>query len=175
MFLMTQLVMMSVAVGTNATLRRIGGSRTRCDEQEINCASREVEASIPNEMQIYVKRHRYPPFRSASPTRVTSPSEVGAQLDPGDHAFLSYGPVSNDDLLQFYGFVERENPFDTYVLQDVGKWLQEVRGLSCDVVSSVPEPALQQSPAILFRLSRLARYRQVTNPLTTESLPMNTL
>lgn len=52
---------------------------------------------------------------------------VGAPLDPGDHAFLSYGPVSNDDLLQYYGFVERENPSDTYVLQDMGTWLREVR------------------------------------------------
>lgn len=55
---------------------------------------------------------------------------VGAQLDPGDHAFLSYGPVSNDDLLQYYGFVERENPADTYVLEDMGKWLKEV-GVRC--------------------------------------------
>lgn len=39
---------------------------------------------------------------------------------------MSYGPVSNDDLLQYYGFVERENPSDAYVLQDMGKWLREV-------------------------------------------------
>ena len=54
---------------------------------------------------------------------------VGVPLDPGDHAFLSYGPVSNDDLLQFYGFVERDNPSDTYVLEDMGKWLREVNKL----------------------------------------------
>lgn len=51
---------------------------------------------------------------------------MGAALDPGDHAFASYGPVSNDDLLQYYGFVERDNPSDTYVLEDMGKWLREV-------------------------------------------------
>lgn len=51
---------------------------------------------------------------------------VGASYDPGDHVFMSYGPVSNDDLLQYYGFVERENPADAYVLQDMGKWLREV-------------------------------------------------
>lgn len=56
-----------------------------------------------------------------------APISVGAPLDPGDHAFLSYGPVSNDGLLQYYGFVERDNPSDTYVLQDMGKWLREVR------------------------------------------------
>lgn len=43
---------------------------------------------------------------------------------------MSYGPVSNDDLLQYYGFVERDNPSDAYVLEDMGKWLQEVCLLS---------------------------------------------
>lgn len=51
---------------------------------------------------------------------------VGSSFDPGDHAFASYGPVSNDDLLQYYGFVERDNPSDAYVLEDMGKWLREV-------------------------------------------------
>ncbi|CAN0522897.1 unnamed protein product, partial [Ectocarpus sp. 8 AP-2014] len=50
-------------------------------------------------------------------------------FDPGDHAFASYGPVSSDDLLQYYGFVERDNPSDTYVLEDMGKWLREVSSL----------------------------------------------
>lgn len=66
---------------------------------------------------------------------------VGAHLDPGDHAFLSYGKVSNDDLLQYYGFVERQNPSDTYVMQDMGKNLRKVRrrghamigGVGCNV------------------------------------------
>ncbi|CAM9255945.1 unnamed protein product [Laminaria digitata] len=58
---------------------------------------------------------------------------VGAPLDPGDHVFLSYGPVSNDDLLQYYGFVEQDNPSDTYVLQDMGQWLREDGLLSADL------------------------------------------
>lgn len=52
---------------------------------------------------------------------------MGSSFDAGDHAFASYGPVSNDDLLQYYGFVERDNPNDAYVLEDMGKWLREVR------------------------------------------------
>ncbi|CAM9585968.1 unnamed protein product [Ectocarpus fasciculatus] len=60
---------------------------------------------------------------------------VGAGFDPGDHAFASYGPVSNDDLLQYYGFVERDNPSDTYVLEDMGKWLREDGLLSADLSS----------------------------------------
>ncbi|CAM9645621.1 unnamed protein product [Scytosiphon promiscuus] len=58
---------------------------------------------------------------------------VGASFDPGDQAFVSYGPVSNDDLLQYYGFVERENPSDTYVLQDMGKWLREDNLMGADL------------------------------------------
>ncbi|CAB1112411.1 unnamed protein product [Ectocarpus sp. CCAP 1310/34] len=60
---------------------------------------------------------------------------VGAAFDPGDHAFASYGPVSNDDLLQYYGFVERDNPSDTYVLEDMGKWLREDGLLGADLSS----------------------------------------
>lgn len=58
------------------------------------------------------------------------------QLDPGDQAFLSYGPVSNDDLLQFYGFVERENPSDTYVLNNMGPMLRE----ASSVLAMLPSP-----------------------------------
>lgn len=61
---------------------------------------------------------------------------VGASFDPGDHAFVSYGPVSNDDLLQYYGFVERDNPSDAYVLEDMGKWLREVCFLSMQLQST---------------------------------------
>lgn len=66
---------------------------------------------------------------------------MGAHLDPGDHVFLSYGPVSNDHLLQYYGFVERENPSDTYVLQDMGKWLREVRDPKCSNLNPERNPA----------------------------------
>lgn len=34
----------------------------------------------------------------------------------GEQAFISYGSKSNDELLQFYGFVERDCPADTYVV-----------------------------------------------------------
>ncbi|CAM9752935.1 unnamed protein product [Discosporangium mesarthrocarpum] len=58
---------------------------------------------------------------------------VGSSFDPGDHVFLSYGDVSNDDLLQYYGFVERDNPHDVYVLQDMGRWLKEDGWLRADL------------------------------------------
>jgi hypothetical protein len=39
--------------------------------------------------------------------------------DAGDHVFVSFGAKSNDDLLQYYGFVERDNTADCYVLADL--------------------------------------------------------
>ncbi|CAN0408079.1 unnamed protein product, partial [Discosporangium mesarthrocarpum] len=34
--------------------------------------------------------------------------------EAGDEIFISYGPRSNDRLLQRYGFVEQANPNDEY-------------------------------------------------------------
>lgn len=34
----------------------------------------------------------------------------------GEQAYISYGLKSNDELLQFYGFVEADCPADTYVV-----------------------------------------------------------
>ena len=34
---------------------------------------------------------------------------------PREEVCLSYGQRSNDQLLQFYGFVENENPYEQYV------------------------------------------------------------
>lgn len=34
---------------------------------------------------------------------------------PGDQVFISYGKQSNDSFLQYYGFVEADNPAETYV------------------------------------------------------------
>ena len=36
--------------------------------------------------------------------------------EPGDQFFVSYGALGNDELLQYYGFVEENNPHDTYRL-----------------------------------------------------------
>lgn len=35
---------------------------------------------------------------------------------------ISYGERSNDQLLQYYGFVEPNNPHDVYVLPPMGEW-----------------------------------------------------
>eukprot|EP00535_Pseudo-nitzschia_heimii_P003568 CAMPEP_0197187602 /NCGR_PEP_ID=MMETSP1423-20130617/16168_1 /TAXON_ID=476441 /ORGANISM="Pseudo-nitzschia heimii, Strain UNC1101" /LENGTH=566 /DNA_ID=CAMNT_0042639229 /DNA_START=74 /DNA_END=1774 /DNA_ORIENTATION=+ len=36
--------------------------------------------------------------------------------------FISYGSRSNDQLLQYYGFVEPDNPHDTYVMPPLREW-----------------------------------------------------
>uniref|UniRef100_A0A7S4MXS8 Rubisco LSMT substrate-binding domain-containing protein n=1 Tax=Odontella aurita TaxID=265563 RepID=A0A7S4MXS8_9STRA len=41
---------------------------------------------------------------------------------PQSEVFISYGPRSNDQLLQYYGFVERGDPHDVYVLPPLREW-----------------------------------------------------
>jgi len=45
-------------------------------------------------------------------------SSVGA----GEEIFISYGSRSNDQLLQYYGFVEVDNPHDVYVMPPLRNW-----------------------------------------------------
>ena len=40
----------------------------------------------------------------------------------GDELFISYGARSNDQLLQYYGFVEVDNPHDVYILPPLRNW-----------------------------------------------------
>jgi Rubisco LSMT substrate-binding len=36
--------------------------------------------------------------------------------------YISYGPRSNDQLLQYYGFIERDNPHDVYIMPPLRSW-----------------------------------------------------
>jgi len=53
--------------------------------------------------------------------------------------YISYGPRSNDQLLQYYGFVEKDNPYDVYVMPPLREWdidsLERVCGQRFDVGS----------------------------------------
>ena len=40
----------------------------------------------------------------------------GVAFEQGQQVFISYGPQTNDSLLQYYGFVEEANPNDVYRL-----------------------------------------------------------
>ena len=40
--------------------------------------------------------------------------QSGQDYNVDDQVYISYGAQSNDSFLQYYGFVEQQNPFDTY-------------------------------------------------------------
>ena len=43
-------------------------------------------------------------------------------ISQGNQVFISYGTRSNDQLLQYYGFIESDNPHDVYVLPALREW-----------------------------------------------------
>jgi hypothetical protein len=50
----------------------------------------------------------------------------------GEQVYISYGSRSNDQLLQYYGFVEKDNPNDVYIMPPLREWniaaLEEATG-----------------------------------------------
>jgi hypothetical protein len=40
----------------------------------------------------------------------------------GEQVYISYGSRSNDQLLQYYGFVEKDNPNDVYIMPPLREW-----------------------------------------------------
>ena len=56
----------------------------------------------------------------------------GNTVPPNKELFISYGTRSNDQLLQYYGFVEPNNPHDVYILPPLREWniaaLEEATG-----------------------------------------------
>lgn len=72
----------------------------------------------------------------------------------GEQVFISYGKQSNDRLLQMYGFVDCDNPFDVY---DFGQGVLEVLLRSGDDLPPIPdEPSPQQ------RLTSIADALRIT-------------
>jgi hypothetical protein len=47
---------------------------------------------------------------------------ANVQVQNGQQVYISYGSRSNDQLLQFYGFVEADNPHDVYVMPPLREW-----------------------------------------------------
>mmetsp|Transcript_10349 Transcript_10349/g.14860 ORF Transcript_10349/g.14860 Transcript_10349/m.14860 type:complete len:532 (-) Transcript_10349:65-1660(-) len=56
-------------------------------------------------------------------------------LDPGvqqgKEMYISYGPRNNDQLLQYYGFVEQNNAHDVYILPPIRDWNIEALEQAC--------------------------------------------
>lgn len=46
----------------------------------------------------------------------------GASIPEHKELYISYGARSNDQLLQYYGFVETNNPHDVYIMPPLGDW-----------------------------------------------------
>lgn len=46
----------------------------------------------------------------------------GASVAPNEQVYISYGARSNDQLLQYYGFCEADNPHDVYVMPPLRSW-----------------------------------------------------
>lgn len=42
----------------------------------------------------------------------------GSEYGTGDQVFISYGSQSNDSFLQYYAFIERDNPGETFTFDD---------------------------------------------------------
>lgn len=51
---------------------------------------------------------------------------AGRSYSPGQQVMVSYGQQSNDSLMQYYGFSERGNPADVYVMADALRWVSSL-------------------------------------------------
>jgi hypothetical protein len=56
-----------------------------------------------------------------------SSSSSSSSGNPKKEVYISYGPRSNDQLLQYYGFVEPDNAHDVYLMPPLREW--DVAGL----------------------------------------------
>lgn len=51
-------------------------------------------------------------------TYINKTAQQGQKME----VYISYGPRSNDQLLQYFGFVEVDNPHDIYVMPPIRQW-----------------------------------------------------
>ncbi|CAM9919254.1 unnamed protein product [Pylaiella littoralis] len=68
----------------------------------------------------------------------------------GEQAYISYGLKSNDELLQFYGFVEADCPADTYVVEDIATKLGEL-GTPATGSASIKDVVFQRGTEVVSR------------------------
>jgi hypothetical protein len=54
-----------------------------------------------------------------------------AEVAADQQVFISYGARSNDQLLQYYGFVETDNPHDVYIMPALRDWDLSALELAC--------------------------------------------
>jgi hypothetical protein len=56
------------------------------------------------------------------PVDSSSNSSGSSTATSRQQLYISYGPRSNDQLLQYYGFVEEDNPHDVYIMPSLRSW-----------------------------------------------------
>lgn len=123
-----------------------------------------------------------------SPLQRSFSLTVKREFAAGDQAFISYGPKTNDELIQFYGFVEQNNPHDEFVFElDGRKKLRlgrnrniiECEGVEADEIPALCATALEhmslsaEEEAMLATSGRVAlalRFRQEKVRLLKEAL-----
>lgn len=70
-------------------------------------------------------------------------------LAQGEQVFISYGNQGNDHLLQFYGFVEPDNPWDRYTIDRLASHGQAGIRLPERVVLTCKGPDAETLAALL--------------------------
>jgi len=58
-------------------------------------------------------------------------STTADALPAGQQVYISYGDRSNDQLLQYYGFVEVDNPHDVYIMPPLREWNIDAMEQAC--------------------------------------------
>lgn len=91
------------------------------------------------------------------------------EFAPGEEVRISYGPRSNDQLLQFHGFVERGNVHDAYFMADFLAHVDSFAGVSDSALDTLEKQGLL---TLLRRGIRLDCNGQCDEPSTrlTEQL-----
>lgn len=95
----------------------------------------------------------------------------------GEQVFISYGKQSNDRLLQYYGFVDQDNPYDAY---DFGLTVLEVLlkyGDELPAIPTVPSPQERlKTIAAALRITEVddatVRGSQKGTPLRGDDVPV---
>jgi hypothetical protein len=90
-------------------------------------------------------------------------------VEVGSECFISYGPRTNDVLLQYYGFVQPNNPHDVYAMdvQELILRIDGVKSLPSGAVSALTGLVEMSAPvtltpngadAVALRVARLLMY-----------------
>lgn len=93
-------------------------------------------------------------------------SAVDPGVQQGNEMFISYGPRNNDQLLQYYGFVEEDNVHDVYILPPIREWNIEALEQAC---------GRKVGAGRLEKLDRAGLLGFATNNLNTDTEAANSI